>query len=174
MPIADSHREQGPSPSIGAYRFSMTKYFAGIGSRKTPQNILELITTIAQVLATKGYTLRSGGADGADKAFESGAILKEILRPKHATPQAIQLAMSMHPNPNACNDYVRKLHGRNAQIILGPNLDTIVDFVVCYSKNENAGGTSLGIKIARQNSIPVFNIFNPHELLALKKEHLNV
>ena len=52
----------------------MTKYFAGIGSRETPQDILKLMTKSAYRLEQLGYVLRSGGARGADKAFELGVM----------------------------------------------------------------------------------------------------
>jgi len=50
-----------------------TKYYTGVGSRSLPSSTLELIEKIAVVMARKGYTLRSGAADGADKAFQKGA-----------------------------------------------------------------------------------------------------
>ena len=48
------------------------KYYAGIGSRLTPAPVLDLMNRIATHLVKKGWTLRSGGADGADTAFASG------------------------------------------------------------------------------------------------------
>lgn len=48
--------------------------YAGIGSRQTPKPILGLMYSIGSELARNGFTLRSGGADGADTAFEKGAI----------------------------------------------------------------------------------------------------
>ena len=53
-----------------------TKTYAGIGSRKTPNSILEEMTTLAKLLSNMGYTLNSGGAVGADTAFEQGADKK--------------------------------------------------------------------------------------------------
>ena len=47
-----------------------TMTYAGIGSRATPQAELEAMTEAAKMLSEKGYTLRSGGAKGADTAFE--------------------------------------------------------------------------------------------------------
>lgn len=46
--------------------------YTGVGSRETPEEVLELMQAIAYKLAGRGYTLRSGGADGADKAFQDG------------------------------------------------------------------------------------------------------
>ena len=145
-------------------------YYAGIGSRQTPPEILNTMTKIAQALGKLGYTLRSGGADGADKAFEVGAVKKEIFRPRHATPEAIELAMSLHPAPSKCNDYVRKLHGRNAQIILGLNLDSPVEFVICWTKNGKIiGGTGLGIRLSMSKNIPIFNLANNKDFIKLQE-----
>ena len=47
--------------------------YTGIGSRETPHHILTLMTEIANILDNIGYTLRSGGADGADTAFALGS-----------------------------------------------------------------------------------------------------
>lgn len=59
-------------------RFSMSDlYYTGIGSREAPEWALELGCRVALHLAEKGYTLRSGGADGMDDAFEKGALLYE-------------------------------------------------------------------------------------------------
>ena len=53
----------------------MTKrYYAGIGSRETPPEVLELMSRLAARLAARGYVLRSGAADGADSAFEQGCV----------------------------------------------------------------------------------------------------
>ena len=48
------------------------KFYTGIGSRETPQKILEVMTQLGLELAANNWTLRSGGAEGADTAFESG------------------------------------------------------------------------------------------------------
>lgn len=46
--------------------------YAGIGSRTTPQGILETCFMIGNNLAIEGLTLRSGGAPGANTWFEKG------------------------------------------------------------------------------------------------------
>lgn len=48
------------------------KYYTGVGSRETPEDILAMMTALGKKLATDGWTLRSGGATGADAAFELG------------------------------------------------------------------------------------------------------
>lgn len=50
------------------------RYYAGIGSRDTPEEYLDLMRRVGAVLGRAGWTLRSGGASGADTAFEEGAL----------------------------------------------------------------------------------------------------
>ena len=49
-------------------------YYAGIGSRDTPEHILNIMHHIGAYLATQGWVLRSGAAKRADTSFEEGAI----------------------------------------------------------------------------------------------------
>ena len=60
--------------------------YCGIGSRKAPKHVLDLMTKIGESFAKKGLLLRSGGAIGADTAFERGCNAvngkKEIYYPK--------------------------------------------------------------------------------------------
>src|SRR5437870_9453166 len=48
------------------------KYYTGVGSRETPSDVLNLMESVGYALASQGWTLRSGGAKGADQAFEGG------------------------------------------------------------------------------------------------------
>lgn len=48
------------------------KYYTGVGSRETPGAVIDLMQAAAYKLARMGWTFRSGGADGADTAFEEG------------------------------------------------------------------------------------------------------
>ena len=49
------------------------KVYTGVGSRETPATILAFITKLAEQLAKQSWILRSGGATGADSAFETGS-----------------------------------------------------------------------------------------------------
>lgn len=48
------------------------KWYTGVGSRETPEDIQALMTKLGCKLAGQGFTLRSGAAQGADRAFELG------------------------------------------------------------------------------------------------------
>jgi hypothetical protein len=160
------------------------KYYAGIGSRETPPEVLREMEALAQSCAMMGYTLRSGGADGADSAFETGCDLiaagapKEIFLPwrgfnKNQSPlfeipeKAFEISSQHHPRWQYLREPVRKLMARNAQQVLGKNLDTPVEFVICWTpdgctkgeeRTKDTGGTGQAIAIASAHNIPVFNM----------------
>lgn len=149
----------------------MHKYYAGIGARSTPDQILQHMESIATKLSGMGYVLRSGGAQGADTAFENGAnrahyrTAPEIFRANDATFEAIEIASRHHPAWDKCNDYVRKLHGRNVMILLGEDLLDPVEFVVCWTPDgKDSGGTGLGIRVAKTFDIKVNNLHNEEVL----------
>ncbi len=50
------------------------KYYTGVGSRETPQEILDMMFKLGRKLADAGWILRSGAAKGADQAFECGWV----------------------------------------------------------------------------------------------------
>lgn len=151
------------------------KFYAGIGSRETPQDVLTLMSKIAKGLCKKNYVLQSGGAKGADSAFSNAALDVggdcNIFTAKSQLPLWTQVFTDFfHPAPNRLKDFPRKLMCRNAMQILGRNGDTPVDFVVCWTKDGKAsGGTGQAIRIAEYFGIPVFNLKNEDALDELKK-----
>lgn len=151
----------------------MPKYYTGVGSRKVPDNIFYLFQGIGQRLAEKGYTLRSGAAEGSDKAFEYGCDAargtKEIYLPWKdfngsksnlflLTDEAKNIAKKYHPAWASLSYPVQKLMARNSYQVLGADLKTPSKFLVCYTPDgEEIGGTSQAIRIAKANNIPIFN-----------------
>lgn len=145
--------------------------YAGIGSRETPEPICRTMYEIAGILARKGYTLRSGGAKGADQAFEFGCddmVLgkKEIYLPWKGfmdndsllcppTPAAYSEARRFHPNWIGLTESGRALMARNAHQVLGSNLLTPVDFILFWTKDGKAsGGTGQALRMAKHYEIP--------------------
>lgn len=163
-------------------------FYAGIGSRDTPRDVLSRINKLAQRLALLGFTLRSGGAKGADLAFENGSIKnngnEEIYLPYQyfnhnpsdlyeITPQALSLAEKYHPNWSSVTEKNRNYHARNSYQVLGFNLDSPSLFIACWTEDGceqqsqrtiKTGGTGQAISIANDYGIPVFNLRNPDAL----------
>jgi len=148
-------------------------FYTGVGSRKTPHNILTLMTSIARKMNWMGYTLRSGGAEGADKAFEAGADNnKSIFYAKDATSEAMTIAGSFHPAWHKCSNFAKKLHGRNAFQVLGAQLNHPSIYCICWTpdgcnshatRQFSTGGTGTAISIADARGIYVTNLQRPEE-----------
>jgi hypothetical protein len=173
----------------------MTHYFwTGVGSRETPEAVLQTMTNIAKGLSKGPYIFRSGAADGADQAFEKGCnpLKKEIYLPSknfkgHPSSKyniqcekAIEWARRAHPYFDKMDPsgFAYKAHVRNAHQVLGERCDQPSSFVVCWTPDgaENeydsvdidiTGGTRTAIVIADLNGIPVFNLARPDALQRL-------
>jgi hypothetical protein len=149
----------------------MSRFYTGIGSRETPRDVLDRMIAFAVKAATIGLILRSGGAPGADMAFENGcAGLAEIYLPWRRFQQnpsplfppseaAIAIAAQFHPAWHKCSRPARLLHGRNSHQILGRDLATPSEFVVCWTKDGlRGGGTGQALRIAEHFGIPIYDL----------------
>lgn len=154
-------------------------YYAGIGSRDTPPEICHLMTRIEKRLSEKGWTLRSGGARGADSAFEAGSSLSEIYLPYDGFEKKRQyhigcydaesfsnyqearaIAAEFHPAWGRCSEWARKMHTRNVYQVLGMDLNTPSSCIICWTKDGGFnGGTSQSMRIAKARGIPIFNLY---------------
>jgi hypothetical protein len=153
--------------------------YTGIGSRETPQEVLNAMYYLAQHLRSMGFILRSGGAGGADSAFEAGASPRmEIYIPWNGFSGRKQdgistivpildfeMARHFHPAWDRLNIGGQKLQARNCNQIFGANTKQPIptNFVICWTKGgAPTGGTGQAIRIANHYSIPVYNLANTH------------
>lgn len=165
------------------------KFYAGIGSRETPHDVCQLMTRVATKLAAEGWTLRSGHAQGADRAFEVGAqgeaqiylpwpsfgvkrykddpgmpVLGEALCLSDlAMLEAHKLLQRL--GIRSPHDGYWQLHARNVYQIQGHlKSHPLSKFVVCWCpviNGQPVGGTATAVKLAEHHKIPVFNLFVP-------------
>lgn len=137
----------------------------------------------ARELAALKFVLRSGAADGADMAFEAGCdslpgAEKEIWLPwrlfnhyhgQHFLPsiQHFRVASDTHPAWGSLTWGPRALHARNIGQVLGHDLLTRVQFVLCWTpdgcethaeRTRSTGGTGTAISVASNYGIQVFNL----------------
>ena len=159
--------------------------YAGIGARQTPPQILNLMTHLASKLESMGYVLRSGGAQGADSAFEQGVkSAKEIYLPSKsfnsriagqpgiidasALPnwqQAIATVNQFHPAPGKLSEFARSLMARNAMQVLGKSMNEPAKMIVAWTPGgQIVGGTGQALRMAQAYQIPVRNLGNPETL----------
>jgi len=161
----------------------MDKFYTGIGSRETPDHVLRVMEDIGTYFAFNGWVLRSGGAPGADTAFEFGADTvrgpKQIFLPwkgfnGNVSPfynipsEAFEISREAYGERL---DYMKRpiklLMARNVQQVLGPTLDQPSSFVICWTpdgitdgsqRTRKTGGTGQAISIASRYGVPVFNL----------------
>lgn len=165
------------------------KYYTGIGSRETPKEISQIMSDLAFKLSQEGWILRSGGAQGADTAFEEGATNSfaehspEIYLPwitfnNHDSmscgaivpnkfdnwSEATKMAKSIHPAWDRLSPAAKTLHTRNCYQVLGKDLSTPSKFLVCYAEplkdGSVKGGTRTAVVLAQQHDIPVLNLWH--------------
>jgi hypothetical protein len=186
-PTASTDLEQAGAP---AAKPELGHTYAGIGSRRTPSPALTAMRATSERLSAIGYTMRSGHATGADSAFEVASQKSEIYLPwstfennrpvigtyvqDHPTAAAMQLASRLHPAWKRLDRGPRALHARNMHQILGQDLQSPVDFVVCYTPDgsltghgPDTGGTATALRLAYRNNIPVLNIKRPEHAAEL-------
>lgn len=163
--------------------------YAGIGSRETPKQVLDEMTAIAVELEMRGYRMRSGGAGGADTAFDHGVLDRAnkdvilpwkgfsgiedgVMLPKHLEAQAEKLALKYHPAPDRLYENygernqrakpALKLHTRNMPQVLGLDLKSPAKMVIAYTPDGAAsGGTGQAIRVAEDFGVPVLNLRRP-------------
>lgn len=162
--------------------------YTGIGSRTISVDTYTRMIKIGEILAELGWTLRSGGANGSDAAFERGCDLvngkKEIYLPwknfnnststyYHIPEESEPIAKQAYKNGNFNNlkPTTKKFMQRNVLQVLGQDLTTLSDVVICWTKDgctnheersPKTGGTGQAISVASFHCIPVFNLNNQH------------
>lgn len=181
----------------------MNKYYTGIGSRDTPEEILSFMYELAQTLYKAGYTLRSGGAPGADQAFEFGVAdlydedygwkcheiylpwanfetdRRSWLRPLRMKPQeeAYEIAAIYHPRWKFLTPGAMSLHARNVHQVLGYDVNEpeLSEFIVCWTKDaKGGGGTGQAIRIAKAYDLPVYDLCDPNQMWNLTQKVLEM
>ena len=177
-------------PRAVAARDEGTVYYAGVGSRETPEDVLAKMVRVGELLAREGWTLRSGGAVGADSAFETGSdnaggskqifIAEDWMSAKRAQANvkgarsdiigydardeeiATRALSALEKDISEYSRVGKALQCRNVRQVLGEDKVTHSDVVIAYTKGGALkGGTATALMIARQNGRPVLNLGDP-------------
>ena len=188
----DARRRAGRSQAGAAY--------AGIGSRETPPDMLAKIESLSARLAWLGWVLRTGASPGTDQAFYRGARAgggrAELYLPwpgfeagswsdarapdvhvlARPSPDAYELSARFHPEWSELDDRARDLLARDAHEVLGEDLRSPAEMVVCWTPDgsvdgEGAGpdGTRQALRIAHHHRITVLNLARPAHIRRLSE-----
>ena len=170
-------------------------YYTGVGPRQIPQDVYDRLYRLGAFLGSLGWVLRSGGADGADTAFEKGADSvggqKEIYLPWkrfnknpsslfEVTPAAIEASLRFHPTAHLITKHgVRCIMGRNLYQVLGQTMDTPSKFLVTWTPystmdalnhGKKIGGTGQAIRIADHYRVPLYNLSEGDDFESLHED----
>jgi hypothetical protein len=154
--------------------------------------------TLAEKLAGESWVLRTGLSPGADQAFYRGALLRgaeiELYLPwpgfqADARPEierasvrelaepsaaASELARRFHPHWDTLAPPERQLLARDAHEVLGADLHSPAELVVCWTADGSRDGRGLcddgtgqALRIAHHHRIPVLNLARPQDIQGL-------
>ena len=155
----------------------MNKYFTGVGSRETPTEILALMRKYSRIMTLKGWSFRSGGADGADTAFAQGwcdayaeddsvpngeiylpwngfnSHYKEgvncvLVTDRKIIERAQDFIKDIHPAFSKLTRGSLSLHTRNVFQVLGSDLQTPSQGLIGYAKTDKKGSPMGGTATA--------------------------
>lgn len=165
--------------------------FTCVGSRSTPEDIIEIMKHTGRAIAKKGWVVRTGDAEGADKAFRLGTNIEggflEVYTPQESShisyhtwkyDQTEEVSMKLwnefanrsdRPRWDNMKKYTRNLMTRNVCQVMGYNLETASNCLICWTpdgvtegKNTTGetGGTGHAIRVASHFGVPVRNLAN--------------
>lgn len=154
--------------------------YVGVGSRKTPRDVLQLMRRISEQGMADEHVLRTGDAAGADLAFRESTMRKVVFGAhkfwfgtREMTYEGAswdkadailhQIMDAKHYQNVKFKDYVHRLHMRNTFQVLGVNHTSPAKLLICWTPGgEMVGGTRTAILCAMLNEIPVYNLGDQH------------
>lgn len=149
---------------------------------------------MALQMAQNGWHLRSGFADGADKAFGLGAAQHSDATGDHncwtmylpwdgfngapkndpnfvtvtAHDEIYAIAKEYHPNWANLSDGIKMLMIRNVAIVLGPDLASPAAFLAGWTAEaQRGGGTGHAMRVAAAYKIPIFDLASEYDQRAV-------
>lgn len=141
----------------------MTFYVTGIGSRKTPPNAIDQLEELGALVRRLGGVIRSGDAEGADRAWQRGHGSAELYLPREGWVSCFRpVAEMLHPNPEALRGYSMQLICRNIAMLTPPNgavpSDACIGWCQRGRDGRPRGGTAFTMRAARHFGIPVLEL----------------
>lgn len=161
---------------------ALYKPYVGGGNPDAPPHILQKMEDLARELELHGYTLRAGGLDGPESAFENGASkLKEIHLPwkgfnnkdssfTFTSNRAKEIASQYHNAYKGLKPAIQTILAKNVRVVTGKDLKSPALFAIVWSedgaesnreKSMKTGNVGHLIAVADSMRIPIFNLGKP-------------
>lgn len=154
----------------------MSLIYAGLGSRNTPDNILQAMEAFAGNMAERGHALRTGAAPkGPDSYLERGCEskggTKEIFLPwpgynmrwnsalgtlPYSTEEGMDIARANHFQWHEVNMEHALIYAGISHILLGWYCNRPADFLICWGAQSPI--TAQAIRVADAYKIPYFDL----------------
>lgn len=179
------------------FKNTTTKTFSVYDNGKIPDDKLELLKKVANMLFSKGYLYRSpdDSRSKADEAIRSidGARVKIFklfpkatgsdqgyqVESKETTRLAYEVACGVKKNFVELKDIIRCFYARTVQTLLGKDCDDPSNILIIYTpegtttfskafKVENAGNVIFPMQLAIKCNIPICNVGSDKFLEDLK------
>lgn len=162
------------------------KYVTFVGSREASGEELIKYGILASEYAKRGYTLRSGNAEGFDQIINNAPEQQREIYLPYASfgpkcsgnklipstfsnyHQAVEIVKKLHPNKHLNNMQMQYL-ARDVYQVLGEDLQTPSEVLYCWTKDgaetieeltPATGGTAMAIRVALYYHIPIINLKN--------------
>lgn len=148
----------------------MTKYYAAVGDQTCPSRYYDIITKITRYFESDGYVVRTRGSKGFDEVVDESVERKELFVPwrgfegrttntYNPSQDVFDKAAEFHPRWYKLNNRVRRIMASATACVLGPDLKSRSEFVICWTPDaEQGGGTGQSIRVASYYGIPVFDL----------------
>lgn len=147
------------------------KAYAVSADLDAPKDVLEAFLELAEELEDNGYILRTKGDENVDcelieRLKDSSKVelylpwenFNDWEEPFIPMAGAYEMAWKYHPAWAECDEELKRLHASTSHIIMGKDLKSLVDFLICYTpKGQGEEVTDQAVRIADTNLIPVFD-----------------
>ena len=172
------------------------KYYAGIGARATPPDVIAVMERWARLLVDRRYVCKTGACKGADQAFANAALEISVGQvelfipwPKYEEPWW-SVAQHVSGRDNVKVTVLSPEHHKAAmQSVMQyhPNPNGLkqsvwklharnylivegVEFVICYTPmGQVTGGTGQALRICADMGIKIYNLGDPLLLVTTQR-----
>lgn len=175
-------------PKINPDDVNLYKPYIMTSGRDVPKHIVEQMVELSRSIKESGYVLRIGGLEGGDNVLGELDKDAELYLPwknfsdkvsklYFSTEECLALASKFNAKFNEINNSMRSFLGMYTRMVLGKDLKSRVNFIICWTPDGAEDSSSITTKtgliaqaigIASAMKIPVFNLNNADTVNKIK------